>query len=109
MNLALHTLNLAGTEALPAGCAEALLAAGGQLVDLRSPDDFRRAALPGALNLPVEALSYDFNHLDRREPVIVCGAHPVACVRAARLLAGQGFSRIYHLALQDAPASTRAR
>lgn len=109
MNLALQTLNLAGTEALPAGCAESLLAAGGQLVDLRSPDDFRLAAMPGALNLPVEALAYDFNHLDKREPVIVCGAHAVACVRAARLLAGQGFSRIYHLALWDTPASTHPR
>ena len=98
MKLMLHTLIVAGGEIMADGCAEALLAEGGQLVDIRSPDDFRRDALPGALNLPVGALSYDFRHLDKREPVIVYGAHPVACVRAARLLAGQGFSRIYHLA-----------
>jgi rhodanese-related sulfurtransferase len=102
MNLALHTLTTAGREVLTDGFVARLLAAGGQLVDVRSPADFMRNALPGALNLPVEALSYDFRHLDRHEPVIVYGAHPVACVRAARLLAGQGFSRIYHLAFKDA-------
>ncbi|MGB5541674.1 MAG: rhodanese-like domain-containing protein [Gammaproteobacteria bacterium] len=101
MNLALHTLGLAGSETLNDGFAAILLAGGCQLVDVRSAGEFMRDALPGALNLPVEALSYDFRHLDKHEPVIVYGAHPVACVRAARLLAGQGFSRIYHLAFTD--------
>lgn len=101
MNLAVQTLNLAGGESLTTGSAATLLAGGGQLVDIRSPDDFLRDALPGALNLPFDALSYDFRYLDKREAVIVYGAHPVACVRAARLLAGHGFSRIYHLAVSD--------
>jgi rhodanese-related sulfurtransferase len=98
MKLALRTLIVAGGEIIADASAEDLLAHGGQLVDVRSPDDFMRGALPGALNLPIDALSYDYGQLDKREPVIVYGAHPVACVRAARLLAGQGFSRIYHLA-----------
>ena len=109
MNLALDTLSLAGRETLSAGFAEYLLAGGGQLVDIRSPDEFLHDALPGALNLPVEALAYDFTHLDKREAVIVCGVHPVACVRAARLLAGQGFSRIYHLAITGKSGSVHGR
>jgi len=109
MNLALHTLKLAGSGTLTAGFARYLLAGGGQLVDIRSPDDFKRDALPGALNLPVDALSYDFTHLDKREPVIVYGTHPVACVRAARLLAGRGFLCIYHLAIREAAGSPDER
>jgi len=102
MKIALRTLSLAGSESLPPGCTETLLAGGGQLVDLRSPDAFRQARLPGgALNLPVEAFCYDFKLLDKREPVIVCGAHPAACVRVARLLAGQGFPHVYHLASSE--------
>ena len=97
MNLAAYTLQRAGEATLSSDYAQSLLARGGQLVDVRSPAEFKRDALPGALNLPVDALSYDFRQLDKREPVIVCGRHDVACVRAARLLAGQGFSRIYHL------------
>jgi rhodanese-related sulfurtransferase len=77
-----------------------LLARGGQLVDVRSPQDFQRSAVPGALNLPLDALSRDHDYLDKHDPVILCGNSPVMCERAAFLLAGRGFSRIYHLCLE---------
>ncbi len=97
MNLAIRTLQLAGHESLSSDSARWLLANGGQLVDMRSPQDYRRDALPGSVNLPMDALSHDFGQLDRHEPVILCGVRDAACIRAACLLAGQGFSRIYHL------------
>jgi rhodanese-related sulfurtransferase len=98
MSLAVRTLQLAGQESLTARHAEDLLATGGQLVDVRSPDDFKRGALPGARNLPFDALAYDYSKLDKSEPVILYGSQAVVCARAARLLAGKGFSHIYHLA-----------
>ena len=61
-------------------------------------DDFKRGALPGARNLPFDALAYDYAKLDKSEPVILYGSQAVVCARAARLLAGKGFSHIYHLA-----------
>ena len=98
MSLALQTLRCANSEALSLDHFPHLLAQGGQLVDIRPPADFRRGALPGALNLPLDALSYDFDQLDKQEPVILYGAaQGVQCSRAAHLLAGRGFSRIYHL------------
>lgn len=98
MSLAVRTLQLAGRESLTARHAEDLLATGGQLVDVRSPDDFKRGALPGARNLPFDALVYGYTQLDKSEPVILYGSQAVVCARAARLLAGKGFSHIYHLA-----------
>jgi rhodanese-related sulfurtransferase len=86
----------AGTVS-PAG-AEVLLALGGQLVDIRSPAAFRQFRLPGAVNLPVDTLCYEHARLNNRRPVIVYGGSEVRCIRAARLLAGKGFSSIYHLA-----------
>lgn len=97
MSLAIQTLCRATAESLSPERAELLLAHGGQLVDVRSPADFRRQRLPGALNLPVDALCYEHKRLNSRRPVIVCGASKVRCARAARLLAGKGFSRIYLL------------
>ncbi|MGD8630163.1 MAG: rhodanese-like domain-containing protein [Gammaproteobacteria bacterium] len=91
-------LQLADYSLDAAHCRE-LLANGGQLVDVRSPQDFQPGALPGALNLPLAALSVDHDYLDRHDPVILCGNSPVMCERAACLLAGCGFSRIYHLSL----------
>lgn len=98
MNLALQMLLLANDESVSPDHFNNLLAQGGQLVDIRSPADFRRGALPGALNLPLNALVYDSAQLDKQEPVILYGStEGVQCSRAAHLLAGRGFSRIYHL------------
>ena len=98
MSLAIQTVCRATSEALSAECAEDLLACGGQLVDVRSPADFKRHSLPGALNFPIDSLCYEHRQLNSRRPVIVYGASEVRSARAARLLAGKGFSRIYHLA-----------
>jgi len=77
-----------------------LLACGGQLVDVRSAEESRYAAIPGAMNLPLDALSRDHDYLDKYGPVILCGNSTVMCERAAFLLAGRGFSRIYHLCVK---------
>ena len=97
MNLAVSTLSLACQGGLTCEHALDLLASGGQLVDVRSPSEFSRDALPGAINIPVESLNYDHRLLSREKPVIVYGAREFRSSRAARLLAGQGFQRIYHL------------
>lgn len=98
MDLAVQTLCHATAGSLAPGHVEDLLANGGQLVDVRPPADFRRDCLPGAVNLPVDSLCYEHHLLNSRRPVIVYGASKAGTARAARLLAGKGFSRIYHLA-----------
>ena len=98
MSLAIQTVCRAGAGTLSPERAKDLLASGGQLVDVRSPADFRRHRLPGALNFPIDSLCYEHRQLNSRRPVIVYGASEVRSARAARLLAGKGFSRIYHLA-----------
>ena len=97
MSLAIQTVCRAGAGGLSPERAEALLAGGGQLVDVRSPADFKRQSFPGALNFPIDSLCYEHRRLNTRRPVIVYGASEVRSARAAQLLAGKGFSRIYHL------------
>ena len=90
-------------------CREAvdLLEHDGQLVDLRSPADFDRDTLPGAVNLPLDAISWRYRCLNRWRPVILYGSNVAQCQLAAVLLAGEGFSRIYYLtrdrAVRDIP------
>ena len=97
MNLAVQTLTRACKETLSSRHVRDLLACGGQLVDVCSTADFSRDSLPGAVNIPVESLSYEHRLLSREQPVIVFGANEFRSSRAARLLAGKGFQRIYHL------------
>lgn len=98
MKFAQRLMQRAASGSLSGLQADSIVANGGQLVDVRSPDDFRQGALPGARNLPIDALAYDYDWLDRSEPVILYGSQHASCVRAAHLLAGKGFSSIYHLA-----------
>jgi rhodanese-related sulfurtransferase len=97
MNLAAQTLTRACKEALSSEHVRGLLASGGQLVDIRSVADFSRDSFPGSVNIPVESLSYGHRLLSREQPVIVYGASEFLSSRAAHLLAGKGFLRIYHL------------
>ena len=82
---------------LTAEDARWLLETNGQLVDVRSPADFIRGALPGAVNLTMDAISWRYRSLKRWQPVILYGNSVAHCRRAAQLLAGEGFSRIYYL------------
>lgn len=93
-----HVRIAAAGASLSAEDAEDLLATSGQLVDVRSPADFHRDALPGAVNLPLDAISWRYRSLKRWRPVILYGNNVVHCQRAAQLLAVEGFSSIYYLA-----------
>ena len=86
-----------GEETLSSADATRLLAGGGQLLDVRLPEERARDVMPGALNLPADALCYAYRRLNKRRPVILyCTSH-FHCTRIASLLAGEGFSDIYHL------------
>ena len=88
---------LRGEETLSSAEATRLLAGGGQLLDVRLPEERGRDVMPGALNLPADALCYAYRRLNKRRPVILyCTSH-IHCTRIASLLAGEGFSAIYHL------------
>jgi rhodanese-related sulfurtransferase len=97
MNPEMPGLRLVSEETLSRADATRLLAVGGQLLDVRSPEESVCDAMPGALNLPVDALCYEYRRLNKRRPVILyCTSH-FHCNRIASLLAGEGFSDIYHL------------
>jgi rhodanese-related sulfurtransferase len=49
----------------------ALTGAGAQLVEVLPADEYRRAHLPGAVNLPLKELDDRLAELDRSRPVIV--------------------------------------
>jgi rhodanese-related sulfurtransferase len=79
--------------------ATRLLADGGQLLAVHSCQESGLDPMPGALNLPLDALCYEYRRLNKRRPVILyCTSH-AHCGRIATLLAGEGFADIYHLSL----------
>jgi rhodanese-related sulfurtransferase len=88
---------LEGEVMLSSADARRLLAGGGQLLDVRLPEERGCDVMPGALNLPADALCCAYRRLNKRRPVILCCTSHVHCIRIASLLTGEGFSDIYHL------------
>ena len=70
------------------------LAAGGQLVDVRTPDEFAADPVPGARNLPLDQLASRRAELDRARPVVVFCASGWRSAAAAQTLTAAGFTRV---------------
>lgn len=88
-----------GQESLSCADARRLLADGGQLLAVHSSEEPGCEFMDRAMNLPLDALRYEYHRLNKRQPVILyCTSH-AHCGRIANLLAAEGFSDIYHLSL----------
>ena len=80
-------------------CPEAreMVANGAQLVDVRSPQEFGRGALPGSLNVPLQSIQTAEQHLDKTKPVIVYCASGMRSEQAKSVLYHMGFDAVHNL------------
>lgn len=69
----------------------ALRARGALILDVRTPDEFRRGHAEGALNLPLDRLTLGAERLDRQQPLLVCCASGARSALAAQRLRALGF------------------
>jgi rhodanese-related sulfurtransferase len=73
------------------------LPADAMLVDVRSPDEFARGSLKGAVNLPVDGLRDSMAQLPKdRSIVVYCQVGQRGYV-AQRILRQRGFERVFNL------------
>lgn len=68
-----------------------MMARGAQIVDVRSPEEFRGGHIDGAVNLPVQTLEQTMTRLDKNSPVITCCASGMRSAAAKSLLEKHGF------------------
>ena len=66
------------------------------LLDVRTPEEFAEGHIPGAINIPVQALAARCTELAARraEPWIVCCRSGARAAQACRILADAGFGQI---------------
>jgi NADPH-dependent 2,4-dienoyl-CoA reductase/sulfur reductase-like enzyme/rhodanese-related sulfurtransferase len=69
-----------------------------QLVDVRSPGEFKRSRLPGFVNIPVDELRDRVDELDPAKPVRLLCLSALRSYLAARILTQRGFTDVSHLA-----------
>jgi rhodanese-related sulfurtransferase len=81
--------------------ARALVARGGQLLDVREPQEFQRSALPGAVNIPLSMIQYAGQRLARSRPVLVYCATGRRSGIAKLLLEASGFTQVHNIGSQE--------
>ncbi len=84
---------VAGRKA-PSSVLAAKLAAGATVIDVRSCEEFRRGAWPGALNIPLGVLPSRLAEVPKDRPVVLYCASGARSGAAASLLRRAGFADV---------------
>lgn len=74
--------------------AHAIVAAGGTLLDVRTPGEFSTGHLEGARNIPVQDLGARLRELDRAKGVVLYCRSGSRSAHAAALLRQAGFQSV---------------
>lgn len=74
-----------------------LLERGAQIVDVRSKGEFKGAAHPRALNIPLDQLEARLKELDKKRPVLVCCESGSRSSHALPILKQAGFTEVANL------------
>ncbi len=76
---------------------KALLAQGAQIVDVRSKAEFKAAAHPKAINIPLDELEKGAKKLNPGKPVLVCCASGSRSASAVVVLKRLGFKDVLNI------------
>jgi len=76
---------------------KALLERGAQIVDVRATAEFRTAAHPKAINIPLDQLEQRAGELDSARPVLLCCASGSRSGFGVAVLKRKGFKEVHNL------------
>ncbi len=71
-----------------------LKARGAIILDVRTPDEFKRGHIKGALNLPLQDLPKSGKLKNKNQPIITCCASGMRSAAAASTLKKAGFTDV---------------
>jgi rhodanese-related sulfurtransferase len=73
-----------------------LLKQGGQIIDVRTKDEFTTAHKDGSINIPLEVLENRIKKLDKNKPIILCCASGGRSGSAKRTFQANGFTNVHN-------------
>ncbi|MDD2888293.1 MAG: rhodanese-like domain-containing protein [Aliarcobacter sp.] len=73
-----------------------LLKQGGQIVDVRSEEEFAYEHKDGSINIPLDLLKNRMNELDNTKPIILCCATGSRSAIAKNTLMANGFKNVHN-------------
>lgn len=69
---------------------------GAQIVDVRTPEEFRSGHIKGSHNIPVNALQRQLSKLKKDKPIITCCRSGVRSASARQILLSHGFTNVHN-------------
>jgi len=89
---------------MPTGLVKQKIDDGALVIDVRSPEEFRDGAYPGARNIPISSLGARLGELPKERPVVLYCASGARSAAAARALKQAGFTDVVNAGgLSDMP------
>jgi rhodanese-related sulfurtransferase len=74
----------------------ALKEKGAQIIDVRTPGEFRGGHIKGSVNIPLDTLSNQLGKIKKDKPVITCCASGMRSGSAKSLLISKGYTEVYN-------------
>ena len=73
-----------------------LARAGAQIVDVRSPEEYRGGHVKGSVNIPLNELDRSLSRIRRDKPVITCCASGMRSASAKAVLQRHGYENVHN-------------
>ncbi|MBX7050440.1 MAG: rhodanese-like domain-containing protein [Flavobacteriales bacterium] len=74
----------------------ALVKSGAMILDVRTPEEFKRGHIKGAVNIPLQTLHNQFNRLNKEKTIITCCASGMRSASAKSMLKSAGFQDVHN-------------
>jgi phage shock protein E len=85
---------LQGVNKMPSSLVKEKIDAGATIIDVRTPEEFRDGAYPGAINIPVSSLGARLADISKSKPVVLYCASGARSASAARAMKQAGFADV---------------
>jgi len=95
---------LQGVKKMPSSLVKQKIDAGATIIDVRTPEEFRDGAYPGAINIPVSNLGARLGDIPKQKSVVLYCASGARSASAARAMKQAGFADVVNAGgLSDMP------
>ncbi len=73
-----------------------LMNQGAQIIDVRSPQEFKSGHIKGSVNIPLQSLGSNLNKINKSKPVITCCASGMRSASAKSFLKSNGYNEVHN-------------
>ncbi len=73
-----------------------MVANGAQIIDVRTPMEYKGGHIKGSVNIPLDSLQRNLSKINKNKPVITCCASGMRSASAKNILKSNGYTEVYN-------------